>query len=165
MDLIKRWPKLTEPERERELNTLNNISRARNPNGLKIKEKMKLKQRCEFEPADFSGCGQIILRTSDPTENLDFSITLAYKVGYLHTKEVGKQDEIMGNVYCLISLADGQISPYGTLGQLCVHLNNDEKGYRPASLAEVEAIVGGHGSRFKFSANKASVCLNQVDHL
>lgn len=102
-----------------------------------------MKHRVIFEPRDFYGCGQIIVRESFPRDCTDYSqaITLAYKIGFMSDEE--KNSRIV-----MISLADGLVLKCGSVEQLCERLNNDSEGYRPMSDVEISGMMLSIGNRF-----------------
>lgn len=102
-----------------------------------------MKTRVTFNPEDFRGHGQLIIRDSFPVGCTDYNlgVTVAYKIGFLAGRDAeGK--------HIMVSLADGMALTYASLDLLCETLNSDEYGFRPMSRHEIERIVGGHGSRF-----------------
>ena len=108
---------------------------------------MKITLRHEFEPEDFKGRGQIVIRNSctpfnpeDPAKFAEmFASTVAYKVGYTVSTPNG---------VCLISLADGMVRMFLTIETLCHYLNEDTCGFRPAIVEEIVAIDQSQGNRF-----------------
>lgn len=103
-----------------------------------------MKQRNTFEPSDFRGCGQIIVRNSFPigSTEYDHATTVSYKIGFL----AGNKDKKI----LKISLADGMTIQYRTINDLCNALNNDEYGYRPMNEKEIQIIMKVIGNRFGF---------------
>lgn len=94
-----------------------------------------------FEPSDFRGSGQMVVRNSAPlgNDNISFLASVSYKVGYTYTKEFS---------VCAISLSDGMITGFGSGEQLCEHLNNDSWGYRPMTKQEIRDVMEYCGNRF-----------------
>lgn len=94
-----------------------------------------------FEPSDFEGCGQMIIRNSyQHGDNIDFGVTVAYKIGYIPCEKRNKR--------CKISLADGLIKVYESIEDLCKALNEDSEGFRPMTQSEIESILSRQGNRF-----------------
>lgn len=101
-----------------------------------------MKTRNIFEPSDFKGSGQLLIRNSSPpgSPDLSFAVSVTYKVGY---------GAVLGKSYFfLISMADGLAMTFDTMEDLCVHLNRDTYGFRPMTKEEVIGIIGEHGPRF-----------------
>lgn len=98
-----------------------------------------MKKRIIFEPADFEGRGQIVIRQSGVESN---NITLAYIIGY---------DPLFRGSACMISLADGQIITHENGEDLCIHLNNDPIGYVPMEYDDIGDMMKDRGNRFKTS--------------
>jgi hypothetical protein len=90
-----------------------------------------MKIRHVFEPSDFEGAGQMVIRESYPIgdSNLGFGCSVAYKIGYIPGEARNKR--------CKISLADGYIKVYDTIEELCDALNNDTEGFRPMTREEI----------------------------
>jgi hypothetical protein len=101
-----------------------------------------MKVKHQFEPSDFEGGGQMIIRNSSPpkSKDLSFAASVAYKICWLSGRDERN--------YCLISLADGMIISGLTANRLCERLNEDEYGYRPMTKEEIAAIVSEVGNRF-----------------
>lgn len=97
--------------------------------------------RYKFFPEDFKGGGQMIIRNSSPIGSTDFgfAISVAYKIGFVG---FSSKSTVM------ISLADGMVSKSMTIKELCDHLNDDEWGYRPMTIVEIENILGKQGNGF-----------------
>lgn len=111
-----------------------------------------MKNRIVFEPGDFDGSGQMIIRNSFPVGNDDllFASTVAYKIGY----SVFKLNKKLMPVVLMISLADGGTCVYDTRDDLCKRLNEDSYGYRPMTKEEISAILGNQGNRFSRGLNE-----------
>jgi hypothetical protein len=103
-----------------------------------------MKHRVTFEPSDFVGSGQIIVRESFLRNNTDYkdALTVAYKVGYI--PETSSDDRVV-----MISLVDGMIIKCGSINDLCEKLNNDIFGYRPMTIKEICGMITIDGNRFK----------------
>lgn len=109
-----------------------------------------MKTKTIFEPDDFIGSGQLIIRSSYQHEINDpnYGLSMAYKVAWLTSGSVDSQQfrHVKGNINCLISLQDGMIKPYGTIEELCEHLN--QLDYRPMTDQEVNELLPLEGNRF-----------------
>ena len=101
-----------------------------------------MKVKHQFEPLDFEGGGQMVIRNSSPPESKDliFAASVAYKIGWLAGRDEPN--------YCLISLTDGMIISGLTVDGLCEGLNTDECGFRPMTKEEIAAILSKVGNRF-----------------
>lgn len=99
-----------------------------------------MKNRTIFEPSDFKGAGQMIIRNSYPRggEDTGFATTVAYKIGF-----------IAGTGLAMISLCDGMIIVIKDRESLCTKLNDDECGYRPMSCDEIARVTAEIGNRFE----------------
>lgn len=102
-----------------------------------------MKIRRIFEPTDFEGCGQMLVRDNG-TDTAGQMSAVAYKVGYYP----GASDRDKN--WALIALSDGQIKFYPTLEGLCEFLNNDQFGFRPLQDEEIVDITENVGNRFPF---------------
>lgn len=104
-----------------------------------------MKTRTIFEPSDFEGCGQLVVRNSSLADSMDLSYkaSVSYKIGWIF--------EPNGEThYFLISLTDGMLIKCGpSLENLCTYLNNDSIGYRPLSKQELMDVTQYLGNRFK----------------
>lgn len=102
---------------------------------------MKVKTRTEFEPMDFDGCGQMVIRETAGVDCKDagFMATVSYKIGYMHTSGP--------NRLFMISLADGMLMEFATELALCLHLNKDP-GYRPMTDDEITKVMLSQRNRF-----------------
>ena len=101
-----------------------------------------MKVKYIFEPSDFDGRGQRIIRNSASASTSGASkSTVAYMVGFI------RNDELDGPV--MISMADGMVIFYQSLVALCDHLNNDQHGYRPMTDADPADVSAAVGNRFK----------------
>jgi len=102
-----------------------------------------MKIKTIFEPKDFEGSGQAIVRNSfEPkSDNVSFGASVAYKIGY-ERKDSGTQRCL------LISLSDGMTRGYASKQALCDHLNTDVVGFRVLAQYELEAITKHVGNRF-----------------
>ena len=98
-----------------------------------------MKARVMFEPGDFKGCGQMIVRNHTPSGLIDlgFVTTVAYKIGF-----IAGSDKL-----CKISLADGMVLIYTDEAALIDHLNSDPRGYRPMTNIECVAVAAEVGNR------------------
>ena len=103
---------------------------------------MKIKITHTFEPEDFKGSGQMVIRNSCPvgSTDLSFAASVAYKVGWTTGKGPQK--------VTLISLADGMVCEFKNADDLCDHLNTDSHGFRPMTDDEIKNILGYQGNRF-----------------
>ena len=103
-----------------------------------------MKVKYIFEPNDFEGSGQYVIRQSSTVKckDISFASSVAYKVGYIHKH----RDEPKCTL--LISLTDGMAVAYADNQTLCNHLNNDPEGYRPMTDEEVSTIIDYIGCRF-----------------
>lgn len=101
-----------------------------------------MRTRIEFEPSDFEGCGQTLIRQSvtKETTDLSYAVSVAYKVGYISNCET--------KCALLISLADGMALQFDGLQELCDYLNRDHVGFRPMTGDEIARVLGAQGSRF-----------------
>lgn len=101
-----------------------------------------MKIRHVFEPSDFAGSGQMIIRNSYKigNSNTGFGASVAYKIGYIVGVERNKR--------CKISLSDGLVMVYDSTEDLCNALNNDQYGFRPMTQNEISTILGEQGNRF-----------------
>jgi len=106
-----------------------------------------MKHKIVFEPGDFDGSGQMIIRNSYTHGSSDFvfASTVAYKIGYC----VFQINKKLGPVVLMISLADGGTCVYDTEDDLCKMLNGDSYGYRPMTEKEISDILGYQGNRFE----------------
>ena len=95
-----------------------------------------MKQKYVFEPEDFEGSGQMLIRDDFKGRDPVFGVTVAYKVGY------------MSGTPAWISLADGAARLYSDYSELCEMLNNNPIGFRPMTKDEIVSILGGQGNRF-----------------
>ncbi len=104
-----------------------------------------MKIKYVFDPGDFDGCGQMVVRNSFPVGCKDYSFgaTVSYKVGY-RFGEAGK-----GNDIYLISMADGMCIKHESKQALCDHLNNDISGFRPMTDDEITNIMLSQHNRFQ----------------
>ena len=111
-----------------------------------------MKKRIVFDPGDFKGSGQMVIRNSFPVgcDDFVFGTTVAYKIGY----GVFKLNKKLSPVVLMISLADGGTCAYDTKEELCKRLNDDAYGYRPMTKEEISAILGRQGNRFPRWANE-----------
>lgn len=102
-----------------------------------------MKTKTIFEPSDFDGGGQMIIRNSSSigSKDIGFAASVAYKIGWLAFKSGDSR-------YCMISLADGMTSKPRSLKDLCEYLNNDQCGFRPLTKEEAAAIILEVGNRF-----------------
>ena len=96
-----------------------------------------MKIRHEFEPGDFEGGGQMIVRNSNDL-SVDFMSSIAWKIGF---------ENKSGN-RCMVSLADGLVLLFAGEQELIDKLNNDKSGYRPMTEDECVAVSGHVGNRF-----------------
>lgn len=96
----------------------------------------------KFEPKDFKGSGQLIVRNSSPLGSQDgASIScVSYKIGYV--SENGSKSIFM------VSIADGHIIGFENEKSLCDYLNNDDQGYRPMTDEEITLAFSSVGNRF-----------------
>lgn len=103
---------------------------------------MKKVTRYEFEPQDFEGSGQMVIRNSAEPGCTDYTFmaTVSYKIGYQHS--VGP------NTVFMVSLADGQCRDYPSKAALCESLNKDQVGYRPMTDQEITQVTLDQGNRF-----------------
>jgi len=103
---------------------------------------MKKVTRYEFEPQDFDGSGQMIIRDSaEPgCANHTFMATVSYKIGYQH--HVGP------NTVFMVSMADGMCRAFPSTESMCESLNEDPVGYRPMTSQEIAQVMGDQGNRF-----------------
>lgn len=88
-----------------------------------------------FEPKDFKGMGQILVRNYDFKGDYSLMASVAYKIGYKNNKGDYPRDIVK------FSLTDGMSLTYDSLEKLCYKLNNDEVGYRPITLDELGRII------------------------
>ena len=100
--------------------------------------KTKTKTITKFEPGDFKGCGQLIVRVIGMRAK---SFDKVYKVGYL--KSSGSPKRIT-----LTAMTDGWTRLFNTEEDLCDHLNRDE-GYRPLTGSEYAECARQAGNRFR----------------
>lgn len=101
-----------------------------------------MKTRTTFEPSDFKGAGQMVVRDTFPVgcKDYDHGICVAYKVCWLTGEPA--------NDYFLAALSDGMLIKFDTITALCNHLNSDEEGFRPLQRDEMAEIIKRHGNRF-----------------
>jgi len=92
-----------------------------------------MKTRNIFEPSDFKGAGQTLIRGDSN------SVTLAYKIGYIPEDRPKT---------CLISLTDGMVRTYADDAALCEYLNSDDIGFSPMDAAKLGAMMEKQGNRF-----------------
>ncbi len=100
-----------------------------------------MKIRTIFEPKDFEGCGQVIVRDNFGQDDFGQALTMAYKIGYVTSEDRNSR-------IAMISLADGAIIKCGSIEKLCERLNEDEFGYRPVTTEELCNMVMFQGNRF-----------------
>lgn len=102
-----------------------------------------MKTRIIFDPKDFPGSGQMIVRESSPkgSPDIGFLTSVSYKVGYIQSAEKKQK--------ALIALSDGMIFSFDTIEDLCLNLNNDAFGYRPLTTDEIKSIAEWQGNRFQ----------------
>lgn len=100
-----------------------------------------MKHRVTFEPKDFEGCGQVIVRDNFGEGDMSQALSMAYKIGYIPGES--KESRIV-----MISLADGAVCKKSNLEKLCVFLNTDEFGYRPVTTQELSNMMISQGNRF-----------------
>jgi hypothetical protein len=105
-----------------------------------------MKIRHIFEPKDFDGRGQTVVRASYQKDSVNFGYltSVAYKIGYSDDVRLGEKQKA-----CLISLSDGMVVIYDSIEDVCDRLNNDPHGYRPLENNEACAIVEFQGNRFR----------------
>jgi hypothetical protein len=103
-----------------------------------------MKTKTIFEPSDFEGGGQMIIRNSSPvgSKNISFAASVAYKIGWLAFERSKKGRLVM------ISLTDGMISKPRSEKEMCEYLNYDECGFRPLTKEETADIILEVGNRF-----------------
>ncbi|MDE2104488.1 MAG: hypothetical protein KGL39_45050 [Patescibacteria group bacterium] len=101
-----------------------------------------MKHNIQFNPEDFKGSGQLVIRNSSTRGSKDygFAVTVAYKVGYLPGRE--KQSVL------LVALSDGMATRFDSKQQLCDFLNADSEGFRPMSTSEIRNVLAFQGARF-----------------
>lgn len=104
---------------------------------------MQVKTTVRFEPQDFDGCGQMIIRnTAEPgCKSHTFMATVSYKIGYMFKDRIS-------NTILKISLANGMCRAFPSVEALCEDLNNDEAGFRPMTNEEITQVMLSQGSRF-----------------
>jgi hypothetical protein len=103
-----------------------------------------MKTRTIFEPYDFEGSGQMIIRDVAPAGKVHIeSITICYKVGWM----IGRASK-KGNHVMLISLSDGMVMEFASNKALCDHLNHDDLGFLPMTTEEISTMLGQQGNRF-----------------
>lgn len=102
-----------------------------------------MKSQYIFEPSDFEGAGQIVIRQSASPKCTDigFMASVTYKIGWMTGDK--------RNHYCMVSMQDGMVIDYQNKEKLCDHLNNDSEGYRPISEKELLAVIQYCGNRFR----------------
>lgn len=103
-----------------------------------------MKTKTIFEPSDFKGCGQVVVRNSSPEDSTDlsFKASVSYKIGWMHAPN-GE------NHYFMISLTDGMITRCGpSLENLCNYFNNDAVGFRPLTKQELMDVMQHLGNGF-----------------
>lgn len=100
-----------------------------------------MKIRYIFEPKDFYGLGQYLIRQSadGPGAQKGFKSSVFFKIGYLRT---GALDLIL-----LIWMSDGMCRAFDSKEALCKSLNDDPEGYRPARLDEILECMTDIGPR------------------
>lgn len=102
---------------------------------------MKIIEKFIFEPSDFEGCGQMIIRNSSPKGSKDYSYasTVCYKIGY----------KAGGNDLFMFAMNDGLVMKiFEDEKELCDYLNADPVGYRPMTRQDVINIISVEGGRF-----------------
>ena len=94
--------------------------------------------RQSFEPEDFKGSGQYLLRSgAEPLKNPEYSSTVLWKIGFLSDRTI-----------CFVSATDGFAHKYAaTAEELCRKLNDDERGYRKPTDRELIYLLTYIGSR------------------
>ena len=99
-----------------------------------------MKSLFKFEPSDFHGGGQMVIRQSSPSGSADvgFAATVSYKIGWIPS----------GNTVVMVSLADGMVMRFADEAALCEHLNS-KGGYRPMTADEIARVTAHVGNRFK----------------
>jgi hypothetical protein len=102
-----------------------------------------MKTTIKFEPSDFKGGGQLIIRNSSPRGSTDisFALSVSYKIGYISTEPGPKK-------LTKVSLNDGWTQVFESDKALCDALNKDAHGYRPMNKREIERILTYEGNRF-----------------
>lgn len=97
-----------------------------------------------FEPKDFAGNGQFVIRQSADSPNAQpgFKSSVFYKVGYANSSTLN----IM--VTTLVSMTDGRTQFFDGKQELCKYLNDDIEGFRPASPDELAELILEIGHRF-----------------
>jgi hypothetical protein len=102
-----------------------------------------------FEPEDFNGAGQCVIRQSSPKGgDISFASSVAYKVGYIFKHRDQPKCTL------LISLTDGMSMAFANDQALCDHLNNDPEGYRVMTDKEITAVCDYVGNRFLIQRKK-----------
>ena len=96
------------------------------------KQTMKIKHI--FEPPDFEGSGQMIVRN-----NYTNILNVCYKIGYMAAD----------NSVALIAMSDGMVNTFKNHEELCERLNSDVLGYHPLTEAEIAAVMTQIGNRFE----------------
>jgi hypothetical protein len=101
-----------------------------------------MKTKCIFEPSDFEGSGQMVVRNSSPPGSADiaFLASVAYKIGWITQSGPNK--------IARVSLTDGMIITYESEIALCAMLNDDPCGFRPMTQKEIHAVTSYVGNRF-----------------
>lgn len=104
-----------------------------------------MKSKFIFEPSDFKGRGQMVVRQSCPVGSKDFGFmaSVSYKIGYNVSVRDQKSYPVM-----MISLTDGMSLQYETIEELCESLNEDDCGYRPMTKDEISSAMEHVGNRF-----------------
>ncbi len=108
-----------------------------------------MKIRHVFEPSDFDGSGQMIIRdsSSNPIANPGFAASVAYKIGWSSGKREAADDRQQNQMF-RVSLTDGMLIQFDTVEDLCSNLNEDREGYRPMTDEEIVAVVTEVSNRF-----------------
>lgn len=101
-------------------------------------EAMKIKYI--FDPDDFQGRGQRVIRASVSASASPFSkANRTYMVSY---------NPACPEKVFLTAMTDGLMLGFSGVSALCEYLNNDAEGWRPATQEELQEGVRAIGNRF-----------------